>query len=160
MIRFTAPGTMPGNSTVTLTAAGFPRFNVASDVIVSGNADKTFSPDGQMVIATIKPSGLQKGSTITFSIKTFNAPEVNPEADPLAGAIEEGYTITVHTAIDPDGSAADSLERLQPIEVGVFNLITTKPAGTGKIVVSREAAVLSRTLWRLRNSISLPLQQR
>ena len=145
VIRFTAPGTMPGNSTVTLTAAvgGFPRFNVASDVIVSGNADKTFSPDGQMVIATIKPSGLQKGNTITFSIKTYNAPEVNPEATPAAGAIEEGYTITVHTDIDPDGSAADSLPRAGPGEVGVFTLITTKPAGTGKIVVSRNDAPLT-----------------
>ena len=85
VIRFTAPGTMPGNSTVTLTAVGFPRFNVASDVIVSGNADKTFSPEGLMVIATIKPSGLQKGNTITFSIKTFDAPEVNPADNPASG---------------------------------------------------------------------------
>ena len=54
----------------------------------------------------LNASGLQKGGVITFSIKTFDAPEVNPET----GAIDTGYTITVQTAIDPDGSA-DGLRR-------------------------------------------------
>ncbi len=148
VIRFTAPGTMPGNSRVSLTSVGFARFNVASDVILSGNADKSFSDDGLTVHATLKPSGLQKGGVITFSITSYNAPEVNPEAQPAAGAIEEGFTITVQTDIDPDGSADDSTARPDsPETVGmVFDLITTKPAGTGKIVISRDGSPLTHSV--------------
>ncbi|MDE0299837.1 MAG: hypothetical protein OXN17_14480 [Candidatus Poribacteria bacterium] len=145
IFTFTPKGTISGGSTVVLTLnANWPDFTHASDdteVGVSGRAasrlDITRAADS--VTATVKADALlQMGDTVVFTIKKadFNAPEVTD----TTGAIITGWDFTVTSTIAAEQITSNLLDT--PVDFtesssanvrDPFNIVTTKPHGTGKL---------------------------
>ena len=149
-VRYVAAGTMPKGSTVVLTSTLFPVFTRQdnTEVSVSGHIDAPVREE-RTVTATVKNGGIQKGAPIVFTIKNYKAPKIAPTADDgdvqLATDKDSPWTITVTTtvaALDLDGDTDTRGDNFPADDTadGVgdpFRFVTTKPHGTGKVVLHR-----------------------
>ena len=145
IFTFTPKGTISGGSTVVLTLATlWPDLTHATDdteVGVTGRAASRLDVTraAESVTATVKADALlQKGDTIVFTIRKadFKAPEVTD----ATGAIETGYDFTVTSTIAAEQITSNLLD--SPVDFAEagsanvrapFNIVTTKPHGTGKL---------------------------
>ena len=157
IITFTAAGTMPAGSIVTLTSEGFDAFTRADNGEVSLGGSVTSKLDflraADNVTATVKggdaPQTLQKGDTIIVTIKNYKAPKLE---DTATESIDTGYTIEVETTVTAETrfggvNAATNVTGTQPVVTGPpdavldpqFQFVTTRQHGRGKMVVMYNA---------------------
>ncbi len=157
VITFTAAGTMPQNSTITLTLGGaavadgwaFTRDD-DSQSSVSGNVDLNRQPGsplttGKSLLATVKAGGLQQGARIVFTLKGFVAPTV----EGTTAAQDDNYDIEVLSAIDVDGDGTGTAETAATVGNKTdgantytdgdpqFDFLTTKAPPSGKVTLTR-----------------------
>lgn len=152
VITFEAAGTMPKNSQVTLTLGTdegwiFTRDD-NSQSSVSGNVE--LARAAQILTATVKAGGIQKGSRIVFTLKGLKAPKVEGTTE----AEDGDYDIEVQSLVDPDGDEGGDASEAREAAATVgnkdeapantyadgepqFDFIITKKAGTGKVALTR-----------------------
>ena len=153
-VTYTAPGTMPKDSKIKFTSQGFAAFTRKDDkeikVTLSGNGSITkASADHaeRSVAVTVGDVPLQSGSKVVFSIPShYKAAKIAADGT-SEDAVESGWTINVTTEIPGTSNVAGSTVNFgaqSETSVGAapgtfdahqFDFITTKPPGTGKLVV-------------------------
>ena len=106
-VTYTPAGTMPENSTVTVTVpntlATFTRLNDSTQVDVSGTVKtRTRANDGtnSSITAVVGGGGIGHTNPLVFTIKNANAP--NP--DPVTAPVDIDSAISVFSDIDTDGA--------------------------------------------------------
>ena len=146
VVTYEATGTVPVNSTITLTFGAQWSFtrndDSQSSVSVSGG-EVGLGRAAQVLTATVKTRALQNGAKVAFTLKGYKAPKIDGAT---AAADTAGNTIEVHTAIDPDGGGTTAIGAAATVgnkqTDGTyaegdpqFNFIVTKNHGSGKVAI-------------------------
>ena len=143
-VTYTPVGTMPENSTVTVTVAAnlatFTRLSDGGEVDVSGNV-KTRTRAAQSITAVVGPGGIGHTNSLVFTIKKAKAPA---QPDPIA-FIEITSAISVFSDIDPDGATATETAAT-PATAAVgspFAFVVTRKPPVGKATIGTGASAPS-----------------